>query len=244
MDYDRIGRSYSRYRVPDPRIAASIHRALGRSATVVNVGAGTGAYEPTDRRVVAVEPSSIMLAQRPASDVELVQASAESLPFSDSAFEAGMAVLTMHHWANWRQGIAEMRRVARTIVILTWDPADDGFWLTQEYFPELLTYDRAIFPPLSDLLQALHGAKVEPVLIPRDCTDGFLGAYWSRPHAYLDAGVRGAISSFGRLSDIDAGLQRLAADLESGRWHRRQGHLMDRDSLDLGYRLVVWSDRT
>ncbi|WP_438022608.1 class I SAM-dependent methyltransferase [Sorangium sp. So ce233] len=242
MEYDRIGRSYDRYRVPDPRIAACIRRGLGRAASVVNVGAGAGSYEPTDRRVVAVEPSAIMIAQRRTPGVEVVQASAESLPFPDGSFDAAMAILTVHHWADWRQGCREMRRVARRIVVLTWDPTSEGFWLTQDYFPELLSNDRPLFPPLDALRDALGDARVEPVLIPSDCTDGFLGAYWSRPHAYLDAGVRGAISSFSRMNDVDSGLHRLAADLESGRWHARHGHLAERDSMDLGYRLVVWSN--
>ncbi|AUX44380.1 MerR family transcriptional regulator [Sorangium cellulosum] len=242
MEYDRIGRNYDRYRVADPRIAASIHRGLGRASTVVNVGAGVGSYEPTDRRVVAVEPSATMIAQRRTPDVEVVQASAEGLPFPDAAFDAAMAILTVHHWADWRKGLDEMRRVASRIVVLTWDSSSDGFWLTQDYFPELIALDRALFPAIEDLRGALGRARVEPVPIPSDCTDGFLGAYWSRPHAYLDAGVRGAISSFSRLNDVDSGLRRLAADLESGRWHRRHGQLTERDSLDLGYRLVVSGD--
>ncbi|WP_437507588.1 class I SAM-dependent methyltransferase [Sorangium sp. So ce1099] len=244
VDYDQIGRNYNRYRVPDPRIAACIHRGLGRAATVVNVGAGAGSYEPTDRRVVAVEPSATMIAQRRTPGIEVVQAGAESLPFPDAAFDAAMAILTVHHWADWRQGFREMRRVARRIVVLTWDPASEGFWLTQDYFPELLTIDRPLFPALEALCAALGDARVEPVMVPSNCTDGFLGAYWSRPHAYLDAGVRGAISSFSRLSDVDSGLRRLATDLDGGHWHRRHGHLMDRDSLDLGYRLVVWSSES
>ncbi|WP_437668908.1 class I SAM-dependent methyltransferase [Sorangium sp. So ce131] len=245
MDYDRIGRSYDRYRVADPRIAASIHRGLGRASTVVNVGAGAGSYEPTDRRrLVAVEPSATMIAQRRTPGVEVVQASAESLPFPDDSFDAAMAILTMHHWADWRRGLREMRRVAPRIVILTWDSSSGGFWLTQDYFPELITLDRALFPAIEELRDALGGASVEPVPIPSDCTDGFLGAYWSRPHAYLDAGARGAISAFSRLDDVDAGLRRLADDLESGRWHRRHGHLAEKGSLDLGYRLVVSGDAT
>jgi hypothetical protein len=53
--YDDIGTTYAATRRPDPRLAARIHAALGPARTVVNVGAGTGSYEPgPPRQVVAV----------------------------------------------------------------------------------------------------------------------------------------------------------------------------------------------
>lgn len=242
--YDAIGKAYGRYRVPDARIAARIADALGDAETVLNVGAGTGSYEPADRRVVAVEPSAVMIAQRPPGAAPVLQARAEALPFADGAFDAAMAVLTLHHWADWRRGVAEMARVARAVVVLTWDPAHAGFWLTRDYFPDFLPLDRAIFPPLDALASALGGADVRtvlvrPVPVPADCADGFLGAYWRRPHAYLDPGARGAISSFAGVGDDDPRLRRLADDLDAGRWHDRHGHLLHEDALDVGYRLVV-----
>lgn len=237
--YDAIGRAYSRYRVPDGRIAARITEVLGAAETVLNVGAGTGSYEPEDRRVVAVEPSATMIAQRPREAAPVVQASAEDLPFADGEFDAAMAVLTVHHWDDWRRGIAELTRVARSVVVLTWDPAHEGFWLTQDYFPDILALDRAIFPPLDALASALGGADVVPVPVPHDCTDGFGSAYWRQPWAYLDAGVRGAMSSFTRIEDVEPRIARLASDVESGRWCDRYGHLLNRNELDVGYRLVV-----
>lgn len=150
-----------------------------------------------------------------------------------------MAVLTVHHWSDWQRGVAELARVARSVVVLTWDPAHEGFWLTQEYVPDILALDRAIFPRLDALASALGGAEVRPVPIPYDCTDGFGSAYWRRPEAYLDAGVRGAMSSFTRIETAASGLARLAHDLDSGRWHERYGHLLDQSELDAGYRLVV-----
>ena len=237
--YDTIGRRYGEYRHPDARIQALILDALGDAQTVLNVGAGTGSYEPHDRRVVAVEPSATMIAQRPDGAAPVLQASAESLPFADGEFDAAMAVLTVHHWSEWRRGIAEVTRVARSVVVLTWDPAHEGFWLTQNYFPDLLALDRAIFPPLDALASALGGADVRPVSIPHDCTDGFGSAYWRRPEAYLDAGVREAMSSFARIENVEDGLDCLAEDLDSGRWHERYGHLLNEDVLDAGYRLVV-----
>lgn len=237
--YDGIGSRYSQHRVPDERIASRIVSALGGAQTVLNVGAGTGSYEPQDHEVVAVEPSATMIAQRLPGAAPVVQASAEALPFADGAFDAALAVLTVHHWTDWRSGVAEITRVARSAVVLTWDPAHAGFWLTRDYFPDLLALDRSIFPPLDALTSALGGADVLPVPIPHDCTDGFGSAYWRRPEAYLDAGVRGAMSSFTRIGNVEPRVARLAADLESGRWHDRYGHLLDLDELDAGYRLVV-----
>jgi SAM-dependent methyltransferase len=181
-----------------------------------------------------------MLRQRGPGAALVVRASATDLPFRDAAFGAALAVLTVHHWPDRARGLAELARVARErVVIVTWDPATRGFWLVDDYFPALVAIDREIFPSLDDLRRALGPVDVRPLLVPHDCVDGFLGAYWRRPAAYLDAGVRGAISTFARLADVESGLARLAADLASGAWERRHGHLRARDALDLGYRLVV-----
>lgn len=238
--YDRIGLGYADYRRPDPRIAASIHAALGASDSVVNVGAGAGSYEPADRSVVAVEPSREMIRQRPPVSAPVVQAGATDLPFRDGAFAAALAVLTVHHWPDRARGLAELARVARErIVILTWDPAATGFWLTDDYFPEIAEIDRRILPPMDELRSALGDIEVRPLPIPHDCTDGFFGAYWRRPAAYLDAGVRGAISTFSKLSDADSGLARLRDDLADGTWERRHGHLLREPEASLGYCLVI-----
>jgi len=238
--YDAIGRDYRAHRRPDPRVAAAVTRALGDVATVVNVGAGAGSYEPTDRRVVAVEPSAAMIAQRPAGSAPVVQASATDLPFRDAGFAAALAVLTVHHWPHRARGLAEMARVARDhVVVLTWDPASTGFWLVDEYFSELAAIDRRIFPGLDDFRRALGKIEVQPLPVPHDCTDGFLGAYWQRPAAYLDPAVRGAISTFTKLRDVEPGLARLRADLADGTWLRRHADLLDRSEIDLGYRLVI-----
>jgi SAM-dependent methyltransferase len=240
--YDTIGRGYARGRRPDPRIAARLAAAVGDAQSVLNVGAGAGSYEPPDRRVIAVEPSAVMLAQRPSGAASAVRARAEALPFPDRAFDATMAILTLHHWADRARGFAECARVAqRRVVVLTWDPAADAFWLVRDYFPQFLEADREVFPAMAAYDEAFGpGARVEvaPVPVPRDCVDGFLGAYWARPEAYLDAAVRAGISSFAR-PDTEAGLARLRADLATGAWHARHGHLIAADEMDLGYRLVV-----
>lgn len=245
--YDEIGRSYATTRRPDARIAAAIDAALGDVTSVVNVGAGTGSYEPTDRRVVAVEPSRVMLAQRPPGSALAVQAVAERLPFTDGAFDAATAFMTIHHWPDQEQGLRELRRVARQrVVVLTWDPAfARGFWLTRDYLPEILALDVPIFRPVPQIAATLGGGLAQPLPIPHDCTDGFLGAYWQRPEAYLEPPVRAGISALARLGEavLRPGLQRLADDLRSGAWDRVHGHLREVEALDLGYRLIVHPDR-
>jgi SAM-dependent methyltransferase len=238
--YDEIGSGYRNYRRPEPRIAAAIWRALGQADSVVNVGAGAGSYEPTDRFVVAVEPSMTMIRQRRSGSAPVVQASATHLPFRDASFAAALAILTMHHWPDQARGLDELARVTRShIVLLTWDPASTGFWLVEDYFPEIVEIDRRIFLSIDELRRALGGAEVSPLMIPHDCLDGFLGAYWRRPQAYLDAGVRSAISTFSKLRTLDAGLARLRRDIADGTWTRRYGELLGRAEIDLGYRLIV-----
>jgi len=236
--YDRIGVNYADLRRPDPRIAAAIARALGPARTVLNVGAGAGSYEPDDREVTAVEPSIEMIRKRAPEAGRAVQAFAEDLPFDDGQFDAAMAVLTVHHWQDRAAGLAEMRRVTRgPIVILTYD-ASFRPWLT-DYLPDLATLDEAIMPDLTEFERWLGPVHIEPLPIPHDCTDGFLYAYWRRPEAYLDPKIRSGISSFWALDGLEAGLEKLAADLNSGAWDAAYGALRNEPSYDAGYRLVV-----
>ncbi len=240
--YDTIGRTYAETRRPDPRIDAAIRRALGGARSVVNVGAGAGSYEPPET-VLAVEPSAVMIAQRPAGLAPAVQATAEAIPLADGAVDAALAVLTIHHWPDLGRGFAEMRRVARRIVVLTWDPGmAREFWLSAEYLPDdAVEWDAARCPALETVTRLIGpGAEATPVPVPHDCTDGFFGAFWRRPEAYLDPVVRAGISNLARFGDALApALDRLAADLESGVWHRRHAGLLGRDELDLGYRIVA-----
>jgi SAM-dependent methyltransferase len=244
-DYDTIGATYARTRRPDPRIERRIADALGDAHTVVNVGAGTGAYEPRDREVVAVEPSAVMLAQRAPGSAPAVQASAEALPFPDGSFDAALAILTMHHWDDWRRGVAELRRVARTrIAMLTFDPSRiRDYWLVRDYLPQIAVQDEARFPSLATLAEALGGADIVPVPIAHDCTDGFLCAWWRRPLAYLEQEVRANISSFASIppAALAEALERLERDVADGLWSRRNADLIARDEADFGYRLLVAS---
>jgi SAM-dependent methyltransferase len=236
--YDVIGINYADLRKPDPRIARRIVDALGPSRTVLNVGAGTGSYEPADRAVTAVEPSGEMIRKRGPSRAPAIQASAGQLPFPDGNFDASMAILTIHHWPDKAAGLHEMRRVTRgPIVLLTFDPAQRP-WLT-DYLPELAALDQAQMPAISDYERWLGPVRIETVAVPHDCCDGFLYAYWRRPAAYLDAHIRSGSSSFWSIGTAQAGLEKLKRDIESGAWERRYAPLLELDDYDAGYRLVV-----
>jgi SAM-dependent methyltransferase len=241
--YDTIGRTYATTRRTEPRIAARIHAALGDAQRVVNIGAGTGNYEPEDRAVVAVDPSITMVRQRGPTAGPAVLGAAEALPFGDASFDAAMTTLTLHHWTDLDRGLGEMRRVAARQVIFFFDPAFTGeLWLVDDYFPEMVeleTEQRA--PGAAAIGRVLDVAKVEPVPVPADCIDGFGGSYWNRPEAYLDPVVQAGMSSFAQLSPdaVARGVERLARDLASGTWDARHGHLRGMREIDLGYRLLV-----
>jgi SAM-dependent methyltransferase len=237
-NYDIIGSKYAELRKPDRRIARIIESALGSARTVLNVGAGTGSYEPADRSVIAVEPSREMIRQRSPAAGEAIQASADDLPFDNKTFDAAMAILTIHHWPDKAAGLREMRRVTRgRIVLLTFDPSHRP-WLT-DYLPELAALDEAQMPTMSDYERWLGTVRITPVLVPHDCSDGFLYAYWRRPAAYLDAYIRSGSSSFWAIGNAEEGLQELRRDLETGAWQHRYAELLTLDEYDAGYRLVI-----
>lgn len=209
--------------------------------TVCNVGAGTGSYEPTDLDVTPVEPSERMISQRVDAD-RVVRASAESLPFADGQFDVAMAVLTVHHWTDQRKGLLEMTRVSRRQVILTFDPSQaNSFWLVRDYLPEFAIFDQGRALPMETYEEVLGDCQVSSVLVPWDCSDGFLAAYWRRPEQYLDPDVRKAISSFWQIPEpiISRAINRLRVDIESGEWSKRYLDLMTQSEMDFGYRLVV-----
>jgi SAM-dependent methyltransferase len=239
--YEQLGQTYQQARRPDPRIGRLLITAIGDARSVINVGAGTGSYEPCDRYVVAVEPAAAMRARRPATAAPCIAASAEALPFDDTSIDVAMAIYTDFHWADRARGIAEMLRVARrSVVLLTVDSATaDSYWLIRDYFPDA----RELFAPLAELLAMLPGAQVCPVMIPDDCQDRFVHAFWKRPDVLLDPGVRSSMALFGRLPshEVDIGIRRLRADLTDGTWHARNQPLLDASEADLGHRLVVWT---
>jgi len=105
--YDKIGCNYTGMRSADPRISRAIRSQFGAASAVLNIGAGSGSYEPDDLHVIAVEPSSVMISQRPNGSAPVVQAVAEQLPFADNSFDLSLGVLTLHHWSDWERGLAE-----------------------------------------------------------------------------------------------------------------------------------------
>lgn len=239
--YDEIGDAYSGTRKTEPRIAQRIWAALGDAETVLNVGAGTGSYEPPDREVTAVEPSAVMRAQRPAGAAPCIAACAEQLPFADHSFDAAMAVLSDHHWSDPVAGLREMQRVAGRLVVFQWDnELIDRFWLVHDYLPEFAELAAAQRPSLRDRAQAIN-AQIEPVPIPWDCADGFFHAYWRRPEAYLREPVRRGTSVWARVGKRveERAMMTLQADLASRRWHERNSELLSLDEAELGARLLI-----
>ena len=243
VDYERLGTGYARARRTDPRIAALVHEAMGSARRVLNVGAGAGSYEPAHRHVVAVEPSAAMRRQRSRGAAPVIDAVAECLPFDDDAFDAAMAMVTVHQWRDAEAGVRELRRVARhAVVLLTFDgDALERFWLA-DYAPELIAAERRRYPP-PELIGRWLGpdARVSTVPVPRDCTDGFTEAYYARPEAFLVEANRRAQSAWTFVpDDVErASVARLAADLDSGAWDASHGHLRSQDSFAGSLRMIV-----
>jgi SAM-dependent methyltransferase len=239
--YDEIGVGYAQGRRTDPRWLEPVLSALGSAASVLDVGSGTGSYEPPSRDVVAVEPSAEMIRQRAPEAAPVVQAVAEALPFGSGTFDAALAVLTVHHWGDWRGGLAELRRVSRRQVVLAYDTAlHNDFWLVREYVPEVASLEGSR-PSAPEIAEFLGASSVLPLPVPWDFTDGVFPAYWRRPEAYLDPGVRQSCSALAQTSPaaVSRGMARLRADLESGRWHANHAELLDLPEWDAGFRLIV-----
>jgi SAM-dependent methyltransferase len=244
FDYDQRGQTYSGQRRTDPRIEAYIHQALGQAQTILNVGAGAGSYEPTDRYVVAIEPSVTMRQQRlKLGKVPAINAKADHLPFDDASFDAAMALVTVHHWPDIAAGLRELRRVTRgPVVVMSFDPdALDDFWNAQ-YFPELIAIERARDPSIAYLQNCLgQNTEVIPIPIPLDCVDGFQEAYYGRPEAFLRPEVRLSQSAWGFLPEGKAEelVQRLATELDNGEWERKYGHYRTQPFFTGSLRLVI-----
>jgi SAM-dependent methyltransferase len=242
--YDQTGTTYAATRRPDSRIADVIDRALCGMVSVANIGAGTGSYEPP-QTVLAVEPSRVMIDQRPTVAAPVVQAAAERLPIRSDAVDAALAVLTVHHWTDIRAGVSELLRIARRrVVIFTWDhTVIREFWLLREYVPAAAETDARLAVPIGTLISQLGHERVSVVTVPvpHDCLDGFGGAYWRRPHAYLDDTVRDGMSLFAMTpkNQVEEGLSCLSSDLQTGVWQRRHSGLLQMPELDLGYRLLI-----
>jgi SAM-dependent methyltransferase len=240
--YDTIGRNYTAHRRADPRWEAVVSAHLGDAARILNVGAGTGSYEPESRAVVAVEPSTVMLSQRPEGSAAAIRAGAAALPVRAGWAEVVMAILTVHHWDDWARGLDELCRVAPRRVVLGIDfELHARFWLLQEYLPEVLAHTLRCRPSADVIADAIGATECIELPVFRDLQDGVLGAHWSRPDAYLDPTVRANNSGMALVDQesLAKGLSRLQADLASGAWHERHADLLTLESIDMGYRLIV-----
>ena len=237
--YDDIGTNYSVTRCTDPKIAKQLYSEFRGATRIVNIGAGTGSYEPEDVELVAVEPSSKMISQRRNGSHRVEKAFAEKLPFENSSFSHAMTVLSMHHWENRALAFSEINRVVtEKFVAITWDPESDPFWLTRDYFPEIYEMDKCIFPGMEELDEHFVEVKISPLLIPGDCKDGLLAAFWKRPEAYLSNKVRQSTSPFSKIKNLAEGLKKLEDDIASGAWAKNNHAILSSTSLDVGYRLI------
>ncbi|MGC8498035.1 MAG: methyltransferase domain-containing protein [Acidimicrobiales bacterium] len=213
---------------------------------LVNIGAGSGPYEPSDCVVVAIEPSAVMVEQRPPGSAPAIRATAEHVPLVSGWADVAMTLLSVHHWSDWRAGLREMRRLARRRVGLTYDAElHSEFWLMRDYVPEVADVERLRVPPIDDIAMALGGEiGVQPLSVPWDCLDGVLPAHWRRPSAYLDARVRACCSGLAQADPrvVDRGVRALGQDLRSGAWQRRYGDVLSAEEFDAGFRIVTSSE--
>lgn len=243
--YERIGAGYSIGRNPDPRWQLVIDSVIGEAKRVINIGAGTGSYEPSNRAVVAVEPSQLMVSQRPQSGAAVVMALAENVPVASDWADLSMTLLSLHHWTNWRAGISEMRRLASRRMVLTYDPElHSSFWLARDYIPEIAVFERARVPRVDDIVSALGGdIEIIKLEVPWDCVDGVFPAHWRRPAAYLDPQVRACCSGLAQMDQrvVESGIKRLAADIDSGLWQRKNSEILSAENYDAGFRIIVSS---
>jgi SAM-dependent methyltransferase len=240
--YDRIGRSYISGRRTDPKIAAQLHSFLEGAESILNIGAGTGSYEPQHSKLIAVEPSATMIQQRPQSSAPVIQASAESLPFDYNQFTHCMTVLSMHHWSDRAKAFSEIKRVTqKRFVALSWySPGlENKYWLYRDYLTQIPELNSSIFPTVYELKVHFPNLQEHIVPIPYDCLDGFDGAYWKRPEAFLDPDVRKNMSVFSKIKNIEPILDKLKYDIESGNWIKRNQKLLQLSEYDCGYRIFV-----
>jgi len=239
VPYDQIGKGYSINRKSDPKIAKQIYSKLVGAKKILNIGAGSGSYEPANIDLIAVEPSAEMIAQRAENAHPVFQAFAEELPFESNSFSHSMTVLSMHHWTDRNQAFDEIKRVTTdTFVAITWDPSSNPFWLTRDYFPEIYETDKNIFPSITDFKSHFYDVQVSPLWIPDDCQDGFLAAFWKRPEAYLNEEIRKSISTFSYLKELESGLNNLEKDLNNGDWKNNNQSILNSSELDAGYVIV------
>ena len=244
FNYDKLGQKYSGHRQTEPLISEFVNKALGTAKTILNVGAGAGSYEPTDRYVVAVEPSVVMRQQRLVNNkIPAINAKGDNLPFDDKSFDATMAMVTIHHWPDIDKGLKELRRVTKgQVIIMTFDPDTlDKFW-NVNYFPELIAVEKVRYPTIEFIKNSLGGnCEVVEIPIPLNCIDGFQEAFYGRPEAFLEKEVRLSQSAWGFLSkEVENRIVKtLEDDLKSGEWDKKYGHYRTQPFFTCALRLII-----
>ncbi len=257
--YDAIGQSYSKSRLPDPRIVDFLLHllALDKGSIVADIGAGTGGYSRAIANqgfvVYPVEPSYVMRSQAiPHPQVQWISANAEELILLDSScVDAAFSILAMHHFSDLESALTEINRVTKkngAIVFLTFDPRiGDNFWL-YDYFPFIREYDERFFPPLENIVTLIEQStqrivKVSTLMLPPDLSDMFLAAGWRRPEVYLNPQIRAGMSAFilAEKGVFEKGVKLLEADLNSGEWEAKYRQIRQLTEIDVGYRFLCAS---
>ena len=252
--YDQIGTGYSKHRCADRRIAARIADLIGLlpPGFLADIGAGTGSYSRVIAdlgfEIEAVEPSDRMRRQAAAHDsVRWHSGAAEQIPLPDQSVDGVFCILASHHFSSLRSAIEEMARICPLgpIVWLTFDPRQAIMPWFADYFPAIWEEAFKVFPPLFDVCRIFEThthrqVEVIPWSVPHDLQDCFLAAGWRRPHMYLDPEIRACMSAFA-LADsatVEKGLDRLRRDIDKGTWKTVHQDLVERETLDWGYRFL------
>ena len=236
VKYDRIGDTYDLTRRPDPRIADRLVALLGAApgACALDVACGTGNYTSAlaarGLAMVGLDVSRTMLARAGAKHpfLPLVRGDAAALPFADGAFSHAVTTLAIHHMADLPAVFSNVRRVVarggRYLIFSALPEQVETYWLTS-YFPALMKSAVRVCPARKTVEAALAAAGFRSVAIerwdvPPDLEDKFLYAGKDRPELYFDPGFRSGISAFREFAgaEVAHGLDRLRADLDSGRW--------------------------
>ncbi len=255
--HDNIATAFSSARRADARIIDTLISALDvkRGAHIADIGAGTGNYSnalaDSGLYMSAIEPSEAMLRQAiKHKNVKWYLARAEALPLYRESLDGIISVSAIHFFSNLMDASKEMARVCASgrIIIFTCDPRlSEEFWLS-EYFPEMIRRRYCTYANIFQMMKIIEGLTARKGMIirfpvPHDITDTFAGSGWRRPWLYLDDQVRNSMSEFTMASqdEVDRGLIKLARDIESGEWTKKNSCLLEMNDYDLGYRFIVLS---
>ncbi|MBR9923250.1 MAG: class I SAM-dependent methyltransferase [Bacteroidetes bacterium] len=238
--YDRIGQGYNQTRQADPYLLSRMLYWLSSGSAIskdtqkfLDIGCGTGNYTialmEKGLAVTGMDPSDRMLetAQKRNPNGRWLKGTAEQIPMPDSSVDGALASLTIHHWSDLRAAFQEIKRVLKPgspLVIFTSSPRQmNGYWLNH-YFPSMLEDSIQQMPAVDIVLDALAFAEfsqieTEKYFVEPDLKDQFLYCGKQDPKKYFYPDIRQGISSFSdlaRQAEVEAGLEQLRQDVESG----------------------------